>query len=187
MTYGFYLCVSFCLIVLQTTIVPYLPLFDNFYDLPALFIIYLSLYRPVRESLPVVIFLGFVMDSLSATPFMLYITAYLWLFISMCGIARILRLEGRFRLPFIVVSGVLIENLIFMMTIFVLDSGFRFSLTVVRSIAVQSLWALCTGSLFLVSFDYCHRGWNEIINQYIIQKKGVSKNDSFSKSNKTTF
>jgi len=176
MTYGFYLGVSFCLIVLQTTIVPYLPLFDNFYDLAALFIIYLSLYRPARESLPVVIFLGFVMDSLSSTPFMLYITAYLWLFISMRGITKILRLEGRFRLPFIVVSGILIENLIFIGTVFMLDSGFRFSLTVVRSIAVQSLWAICTGSLFLVSFDHCHRGWNKIIDHYIIQKKGVSNN-----------
>lgn len=176
MTYGFYLCVSSCLIIFQTTIVPHLPLFDNFYDLPALFIIYLSLYRPARESLPVVIFLGFVMDSLSSTPFMLYITAYLWLFLSIRGITKILRLEGRFRLPFIVVSGILIENLIFIGTVFMLDSGFRFSLTVVRSIAVQSLWAMCTGSLFLVSFDYCHRGWNKIINQYIIQKKGVSNN-----------
>ena len=176
MTYGFYLGVSCCMIVLQTTILPHLPLFKNFYDLPALFVIYLSVYRPARESIPVVIFLGFVMDSLSSTPFMLYITAYLWLFLSVRGIKKILRLEGSFRLPFIVVSGVLIENLIFMMTVFVLDSGFRFSLTVVRSIAVQSLWALCTGSLFLVSFNYCHRGWNKIINQYIIQKKGVSKN-----------
>lgn len=176
MTYGFYLGVSSCLIVFQTTIVPHLPLFDNFYDLPALFIIYLSLYRPARESLPVVIFLGFVMDSLSSTPFMLYITAYFWLFISVRGISKILRLEGRFRLPFIVVSGVLIENLIFIGTVFMLDSGFRFSLTVVRSIAVQSLWAICTGSLFIVSFDYCHRGWNKIINQYIIRKKGASNN-----------
>ena len=187
MTYGFYLGVSCCLIILQTTIMPHLPLFKNFYDLPALFIIYLSLYRPARESLPVVIFLGFIMDSLSSTPFMLYITAYFWLFFSVRGIAKTLRLEGSFRLPFIVTSGVLIENLIFIGTVFILDSGFRFSIAVVRSIAVQSLWAICTGSLFLVSFDYCHRGWNLIIKQYIIQKKGVSKNDSFVKSKKTTF
>jgi hypothetical protein len=151
-------------------------LFDNFYDLTALFIIYLGLYRPVRESLPFVIFLGFVMDSLSSTPFMLYITAYLWLFFSVVGIAKILRLEGSFRLPFIVALGVLIENLIFIGIIFVLNSGPWFSVTVVRSIAVQSLWAICTGSLFLVSFDFCHRGWNKIVNQYIIQKKGVSNN-----------
>lgn len=176
MTYGFYLGVSSCLIILQTTIVPYLPLFDNFYDLTALFVIYLSLYRPARESLPVVIFLGFVMDSLSATPFMLYITAYLWLFISMRGITKILRLEGKLRLPFIVVSGVLIENIIFMGTGFMLDSGFRFSLAIMRSITVQSIWAICTGSLFLVSFDYFHKGWNKIINQYIIQKKAFKKN-----------
>ncbi|MDY6792155.1 MAG: hypothetical protein SWH54_12885 [Thermodesulfobacteriota bacterium] len=175
MTYGFYLGVSFCLIVLQTTIVPYLPLFDHFYDLTALFVIYLGIYRPARESLPVVVFLGFVMDSLSATPFMLYITAYLWLFISMRGITKILRLEGKLRLPFIVVSGVLIENIIFIGPGFMLDSGFRFSLAIVRSIAVQCIWAICTGSIFLVSFDYFHRGWSKLIDQYVVQKKGVSK------------
>jgi len=187
MTYGFYLGVSCCMIVLQTTILPHLPLFKNFYDLPALFVIYLSVYRPARESLPAVIFLGFVMDSLSATPFMLYITAYLWLFLSVRGITKVLRLEGSLRLPFIVVSGVLIENLIFIATVSILDSEFKFSVNVLRSIAVQSLWAICTGSLFLVSLAYCHRGLNKIINQYIIQKKGVSKNDGFLKSKKTTF
>jgi len=176
MTYGFYLGVSCCMIVLQTTILPHLPLFKNFYDLSALFVIYLSVYRPARASLPVVIFLGFVMDSLSSTPFMLYITAYLWLFLSVRGITKILRLEGSFRLPFIVVSGVLIENLIFIVTVSILDSGFRFSVNVLRSIAIQSLWAICTGALLLVSLDYCHRGLNKIINQYIIQKKGVSNN-----------
>jgi len=176
MTYGFYLGVSCCVIIFQTTILPHLPLFNNFYDLPALFVIYLSVYRPARESLPVVIFLGFVMDSLSSTPFMLYITTYLWLFLTVRGITKILRLEGSFRLPFIVVSGVLIENLIFIVTISILDSTFGFSLTVLRSVAIQSLWAICTGSLILMSLDYCHRGLNKMINQYIIQKKGASNN-----------
>ncbi len=174
MTYGFYLGVSCCMIILQTAILPHLPLFNYFYDLPALFVIYLSVYRPARESLPVVIFLGFVMDSLSSTPFMLYITTYLWLFLTVRGITKILRLEGSFRLPFIVVSGVLIENLIFIVSVSILDSTFRFSLAVLRSVAIQSLWAICTGSLFLMSLDYCQRGLNSMINQYIIQKKGAS-------------
>ena len=176
MTYSFYLGVSCCVIIFQTTILPHLPLFNNFYDLPALFVIYLSVYRPARESLTVVIFLGFVMDSLSSTPFMLYITIYLWLFLTVRGITKILRLEGSFRLPFIVVSGVLIENLIFIVTISILDSTFRFSLAVLRSVAIQSLWAICTGSLFLMSLDYIHRGLNKMVKQYIIQKKGASNN-----------
>ena len=176
MTYSFYLGVSCCLIIFQTTILPHFPLFDNFYDLPALFVIYLGVYRPARESLPVVILLGFIMDSLSSTPFMLYITAYFWLFLSVRGITKILRLEGSFRLPFIVVSGVLIENLIFIVTVSILDSGFKSSLTVLRSVAIQLLWAVVTGSLFLVSLDYCHRSLNKMINQYIVQKKGISNN-----------
>lgn len=173
MTYGFYLGVSCCLIILQTTIMPHLPLFDNFYDLTALFIIYLGLYRPVRESLLVVILLGFVLDSLSSTPFMLYITAYFWLFLSVRGITKILRLEGSFRLPFIVVSAVLIENLIFIGTVFMLDSEFRFSGTVLRGLVVQSIWALFTGSLLIVILDFGHRGWNTITHHYLIQKKGI--------------
>jgi len=175
MTYVFYIFISLFLLILQTTIMPHLPLFNSFYDLLALFIIYLSLFRPARESLLVVIFLGFVMDNLSASPLMLYVTAYFWLFISVRWITKLLRVSGHFRMAFIVASGVLIENIIFIGAIAMTDPGPRFSIVTIQTLTIQVLWAICTGSLFIMSFDYCHKGWEKILNQYIVQKGRVEQ------------
>lgn len=175
MTYVFYICISLFLLILQTTIIPHLPLFNSFYDLLALFIIYLSLYRPARESLPVVFFLGFVMDNLSASPFMLYVAAYFWLFISVRWITKVLRVGGVFRMVFIVASGILIENLIFIGAVAMSDPGPLFSTVAIQTLGIQVLWAICTGSLFIMSFDYCHKGWEKILNRYIVQKGRVEQ------------
>ena len=81
MNYLFNISACLFLVILQTTIIPYLPLLDKFYDLLIPFIVYLGLSRPVRESLPFVLFLGFIMDNLSGGPFGLYLTTYFWLFV----------------------------------------------------------------------------------------------------------
>ena len=43
---------------------PYWPLMNSFYDLLIPFVIYLGIARPARESLPFIIFLGFIMDNI---------------------------------------------------------------------------------------------------------------------------
>ena len=67
----------------------------------------------MRESLPIIIILGLIMDQLSGSPFMLHVTAYFWVYISLRWITKVLQVGNRFRLPFIVSVGVLIENFIF--------------------------------------------------------------------------
>ena len=75
MSYFFNISVCLFLVILQTTVMPYLPLLDSFYDLLIPFIVFIGLSRPVRESLPFVFCLGFIMDNLSGSPFGLYLTA----------------------------------------------------------------------------------------------------------------
>ena len=48
MRYFFNISVCLCLVLLQTTVMPYLPLLDSFYDLLIPLIVFLGLYRPVR-------------------------------------------------------------------------------------------------------------------------------------------
>ena len=72
MTHFFHICICFGLVILQTTIMPYFSLFDKFYDLLSPFVVYLSLFRSTRESVPVILFFGFIMDSLSGWAFGLY-------------------------------------------------------------------------------------------------------------------
>ena len=66
MTILFYILVSLCLVIVKTTLIPALPMFNKFYDLLIPIIIYLSLFRPLREGIPIILFFGVIMDSLRA-------------------------------------------------------------------------------------------------------------------------
>ena len=153
MSYFFNISASLFLVILQTTIMPYLPLLDKFYDLLIPFIVYLSVSRPVRESLPFIIFLGFIMDNLSGGPFGLYLTTYFWLYIGVKGITAFIQVGNRLIIiTLIVASGVLFENLILLGAFSILGSRQQFAGDAVEIIAVQVLWAFLTGSLFLLFF-----------------------------------
>jgi rod shape-determining protein MreD len=153
MSYCFNISVCLFLVILQTTVMPYLSLFNRFYDLLIPFIIYLGLSRPVRESLPFVFFLGFIMDNLSGGPFGLYLTTYFWFFIGVIGITKLIQVGNRpFILILIAVAGVLTENLIFLGTFAIFSPDHQFSGDAAKIITIQVLWAVFTGPLFLMIF-----------------------------------
>ncbi|CAB1063991.1 hypothetical protein D1BOALGB6SA_8780 [Olavius sp. associated proteobacterium Delta 1] len=151
MSYFFNISVGLFLMILQTTVMPYLPLLDSFYDLLIPFIVFLGLSRPVRESLPFVFFLGFIMDNLSGSPFGLYLTAYFWLFIGVKGITKLLQVGNRlFIMTLIVAAGVLIENLIFLGTLTILGPDPQLAGNAAKIVTIQVLWVIWTGPIFLV-------------------------------------
>jgi rod shape-determining protein MreD len=151
MSYFFNISVCLFLVILQTTVMPNLPLLDSFYDLLIPVIVFLGLSRPVRESLPFVFFLGFIMDNLSGTPFGLYITAYFWLFVGVKGITKLLQVRNRlFITTLIVAAGVLIENLIFLGTLTILGPDQQLAGDAAKTVTIQVLWAIWTGPIFMV-------------------------------------
>ena len=151
MSYFFNISVCLFLVILQTTVMPYWPLLDSFYDLLIPFVVFLGLSRPVRESLPFVFFLGFIMDNLSGSPFGLYLTAYFWLFIGVKGITKLLQVRNRLIIiTLIVAAGVLIENLIFLGTLTILGPDQQLSGNAARTVTIQVLWAIWTGPIFFV-------------------------------------
>ena len=151
MSYFFNISVCLFLVILQTTVMPYLPLLDSFYDLLIPFVVFLGLSRPVRESLPFVFFLGFIMDNLSGSPFGLYLTAYFWLFIGVKGITKLLQVGNRlFIITLIVAAGVLIENLIFLGTLTILGPDQQLAGNAAKTVTIQVLWAIWTGPIFFV-------------------------------------
>ncbi len=162
MKYCFYICVFLFFVLLQTVIMPCFSLFDRFYDLLVPFVIYLGLFRPVRESIPVIIAIGFVMDNLSGGPLGLYLTAYLWLFAGVRWIVYVLHVGDKVLLPFVVAIGVLVENAIFMGVIGMLEPGARFSSSsAFTTIMIQVLWAAGTGPIFLILINGLHQGLNQ--------------------------
>jgi rod shape-determining protein MreD len=153
MSYFFNISISLVLVILQTTVMPHLPLLGSFYDLLIPFIVFLGLSRPVRESLPFVFFLGFIMDNLSGTPLGLYLTAYFWLFVGVKGLTKLLQVGNRlFIIMLIVASGVLVENLIILGTLTMLGPDKQLAGNAAKTVTIQVLWAIWTGPIFLLFF-----------------------------------
>lgn len=151
MSYFFNISACLFLVILQTTVMPYLPLLDSFYDLLIPFLVFLGLSRPVRESLPFVFFLGFIMDNLSGSPFGLYLTAYFWLFVGVKGITKLLQVGNRlFIMTLIVAAGVLIENLFFLGTLTILGPDQQLAGDAAQTVTIQVLWVIWTGPIFLL-------------------------------------
>jgi cell shape-determining protein MreD len=151
MIYCFYVSACLGFLLLQTALMPVLPLLDRWYDLLIPFVIYLGTTRPARESLPVVFFLGFSMDSLSGAPFGLYLTTYFWLFAGVKAITQLIQIRDRFLIfAMIVAAGVVVENFIFFATF--LAAGIENPLAAdgLNSAVFQVLWAVCTGPLVLM-------------------------------------
>jgi len=170
MTYCLHILICLCLIVIQTTVMPYMPLFERFYDLLSPFVIYLSIFRSVRESMVIIFIFGFFMDIISGGPFGLYITAYIWLFIGVRWAITFLHVRDNLLLPFVVAAGVLMENAIFIGITAMFERSSRVSEAMVSTIIVQVLWAIFTGPLFLMFFNYSHRRWDRW-NKEIFAKK----------------
>lgn len=170
MTYCFHIVICLGLIVVQTTVMPYIPLFDRFYDLLSPFVIYLSIFRSNRESLVIIFLFGFFMDIISGGPFGLYITAYVWLFIGVRWAITFLHVGDSMLLPFVVALGVLMENFIFVVTSAMFEQSSRVSEAMVSTIIVQVLWAIFTGPLFLMFFNYSHHRWDRWLNEIFVKK-----------------
>lgn len=157
MRYIFNIGACLFLVILQTTVMPYMPVLDRFYDLLIPFIVYLGLSRPVRESLPFVLFLGFIMDNLSGGPFGLYLTTYFWLYAGVKGITMFIQVGNRLSIITIVIaSGVLFENLILLGSFAILENRPQFAGNAIEIVAAQILWAILTGALFLLFFRNAH-------------------------------
>jgi rod shape-determining protein MreD len=172
MTYCFHICVGLCVVVFQTTIVPFLPLPGRFYDLLALLVVYLGLFRSAREGIPVILLFGLIMDAFSGVPFGLYTTAYVWLYISARWIIKYLHAGNIFLLPIVVVFGVLMENTIFLVTITLADPGSQLSPIAFRSISWQVLWAFFTGPPLLVFLKDGHIKWDQWVKEQSAERNG---------------
>jgi cell shape-determining protein MreD len=164
MRYCFYIGTCLLLILVQTTIVPHFNIFREIYDLLIPFVIFLSICLPVRESLPFILVLGFIVDNLSGSPFGLYLTFYFWLFVSMRWIIKYLRAGNKLFLSLIVIAAVLIENILVMGTFAFFGPIGQLPAEAVKNIALQTFWALVTGPLFLLSLLTIAKRFNIQLN-----------------------
>ena len=150
MRYCFYIGTCLILLIVQTTILSYSNAIGGVYDLLIPFVIFLSISLPVRECLPFILVLGFIVDNLSGSPFGMYLTFYFWLFVGMRGLIKYLRAGNKLFLSLAVVVAVLIENILMMGTFAFFGPTGQLPAEAVKNISLQVLWALITGPLFLL-------------------------------------
>jgi rod shape-determining protein MreD len=170
MTYVFYTITSLLLIVLQTVILPDLPVLNSVFDLTAMFVIYLGLMRSAREGIPVVLMLGVIMDNLSGAPFMVFTTTYFWLYVGVCWLSRILQVGMRFRLAVIIIAGILLENVIFILAFGGLDALRQMPSTTAGKIVPRLLWALVFGPILILILAHTHRVWDRWVRTVLIRR-----------------
>jgi cell shape-determining protein MreD len=174
MTYCFYICACLCLVIFQTTIIPHISLFNNFYDLLIPFVIYLGFFRPARESILFILVLGFLMDNLSGGSFGLYITTYFWLFIIVKSVVKYVHKRNNIFLLFIVAAGVLMENIIFIASVSISGTDSQFFTITIRTVIFQILWAACTGFFFIIFFNHIHKKLEKWFNEIIAEKTKIT-------------
>jgi cell shape-determining protein MreD len=149
MTVFFYIFVSLCLVMIKTTLIPGLQVFEKFYDLLIPIIIYLSLFRSLKEGVPVVLFFGLIMDSLCGGPLGLYLASYVWLYAGMWWLRQFLH-TGSFVLLAICVSmGVVFEGAVMLAYMVVLAPTVILPEDALQTLSAQAFWSLFTGPVIL--------------------------------------
>ena len=171
MKYLFYICVCAVIVIVQSVILPLFPIFSGCHDLMIAFVVYLGMYQPKRESLIFILLIGFVMDSLSGTPFGMYITTYVWLFLAIGMLAKLLHMGNRMMLPFLMIVGVLVQNTIFIGVIAMLEQDFYFPMTAAGNVFLQMVWAGITGPFMLIFFKFAGEKWEKWSGQLLSERQ----------------
>ena len=169
MTYLFYLFISLCIVVFQTSILSFTPLKDSLYDLMIPLIVYLGLFRRSREGIIVIMFVGIVIDTLSGGPFGIYLTIYLWLFIFVRWMKTFLHAGSAIILPFVFVLSILIQNIAFLGVDALLIPASRIPGNAVGKVSKEILWVICTGPFFILFLNYLHNKWDRLWNKVFLK------------------
>lgn len=138
------IALGFFFAVFQTACLPLVCLSCRRFDMVLPLVIYLSVCRPVAESIPLVAFFGIVMDCLSGSPFGLYVVTYVWLLLGVRGSMYFLDAGSYFLFPLILMLGMVIEHLLF---------AFSTSRTPSVGILATALWTIVAAPFFLMFFN----------------------------------
>lgn len=157
MTVFFYILVSLCLVLVKTTLIPGVSLFEKFYDLLIPIIIYLSFYRRKLEGIPIVLFFGFIMDSLCGGPMGLYLSIYIWLYVGMRWISQFVHTGSFVLLTLAVAIGVIFEIAVLLVYMAFLAINASIPEDTLQTVVMQFLWALITGPLILVIIGWAQK------------------------------
>jgi cell shape-determining protein MreD len=153
----FYALVGLTLIILQTAFLPHFHSAHDYYNLLIPLIVFLGLFRPLKEGLVVAITFGFFMDGLSGGTFGLFTTAFFWIFLGVKWMITFLHAGSWMILPFVMAGSVVVENVVSVLGSSLYSNGYnQFILDRVIS---QIIWAAATGPIIVWGIKYLIRKW----------------------------
>lgn len=160
MAYFFNMLLIFSVLLFQTSIAPKIWPVYNFCNLMSLFVVYLVLYRPIKELIVFLILTGIMMDSVSGCPFGLYVTIYMWLAIGLKWALRFLYKGNVIFIPLALSILILSENLIAIFVMAIIEQYFIFDTEILRSIMVQMIYGVIIGPFLILLAKDLQEKWN---------------------------
>lgn len=145
-----YIGISLILVVCRTTLLPHAPATEKFFDPFLALIVYIAVFRPLHECLPLLVFAGVLMDTLSGGPFGLYLTSYVWLFIALSLATSAIRVDSPILLVVMIAAGVLLQNLVFVAAMTAFDLTRPRPGDMLGVITEQVGWVLLAGPMLAV-------------------------------------
>lgn len=147
----YHLVVCAALILFQTTLLAVAgPL--HLYDLVVPFVVYLGVYRPPKEALPVMLLAGLTMDGISGGVFGVHLSVYLWLYVGVRWAIQFLHLGNTILMPLVVTLGVAFASVVAAFSAVVLAAAAWPVEAVLPVVSGQVLWGALTGPLLMPLF-----------------------------------
>ncbi|MBF0378305.1 MAG: hypothetical protein HQK72_12605 [Desulfamplus sp.] len=152
----FHAFLSLSLIMIQTSIIPSLPIFSGFFDIILIVVLFLSLMCSNSILIIGIILVGFFMDSLSDAPLGLYTVTYIWIFILIQFLKRFIHRGNIIFLPCISAFSVTMENSFLFFSFFVRYGRDAISIEDIVFAGKQSVWAFFVIPISIVLIHGVH-------------------------------
>lgn len=154
------------LAVFHTALLPRIPFSDNVFDLGICYVISLCLCHRHRVVVVFALMLGFLMDSLSGGAPGLYMSAYLWLAVSIKGAMNFFKISSLLIVSLVVLIGILFQHAVFLGSIYLVEIDTQISISAVKTAVVQALFGCFAGPFVVhVMSRYIQKWRPEFSNQ----------------------
>jgi hypothetical protein len=154
MTSLLYLCIGIFLIIIQTSVIPQVQLFDRMYDLLIPVVIHAAIFRPIGESLFLVLVFGALLDNLSGSPAGFYLTFYIWILIAVRYLKIFIHVGSISLVTMVVLVAVAFESLALIGFVAVNNLIFVRTINVFRFALTEAIWAVLTTPFLLMGINY---------------------------------
>ncbi len=165
MKFLFYIILFVVLIILQTAILPNFYFFSKSFDLLIVNILYMSMVFSSPWLLVVVVIQGCIMDSISGTPFGLYMSVYLWICVSVQVMKRFVHPGNIIFVSVVSALSVFVENCFIVFFFFVRYGELNPSFQDIILMAEQMVGAFFIAPVMVLLIHIMQKKWGSFVDK----------------------